>query len=51
MVFLLATTFALSFLGLLTNSKSTGRQSLSSDDTALGIAAIQAPFQERRHRP
>ena len=51
MVFLLATTFALSFLGLLANSKSTGRQSLSSDDTALGIAAIQAPFQERRHRP
>jgi hypothetical protein len=37
MVFLLATTFALSFLGLLANSK-------SSDDTALGIAAIQAHF-------
>ena len=37
MVFLLAPTLALSFLGLLTNAK-------SSDDTALGIAAIQAHF-------
>jgi hypothetical protein len=37
MVFLLATTLALFFLGLLANAK-------SSDDTALGIAAIQAHF-------
>jgi phosphatidylethanolamine-binding protein len=37
MVFLLATTLALSFLGLVANGK-------SSDDTALGIAAIQAHF-------
>ena len=37
MVFLLATTLALSFLSLLADAK-------SSDDTALGIAAIQAHF-------
>ena len=37
MVFLLATTLALSFLGLLANAK-------SSDDIALGIAAIEAHF-------